>query len=112
MVLEQFNVRAKPGQEAQFEQAMGRGLRMILARAPGLQAWSMRRCVEEPRLYQVQLEWDCIESHLVGYRQGPLAPEFRALVTPFYEGWPEQVPDMKHYEELAQGTSAGRAGQA
>jgi hypothetical protein len=36
---------------------------------------------------------------MVGYREGPLAPEFRAIVTPFYANWPEAL----HYEDLAQG---------
>ena len=97
MVLEQFVVRPHPGQEAQFETAMERALRTVMARARGLQAWSFRRCVETPERYQVQLQWDCIESHMVGYREGPLAPEFRAIVLPFYA----EPAEMRHFEELA-----------
>jgi hypothetical protein len=103
MVIEQFLVKVVPGKEPDFEAAMERGLRTVMARAGGMRAWSLRRCVEMPDHYQVQLQWDSIEDHLVRYREGPLAAEFRAIVTPFYDGWPETKPDMKHYQELASG---------
>lgn len=103
MVFEQFVVKAIAGQEAEFEAAMERGLRTVMSRAQGMRGWSLRRCVESPGHYQVQLQWDSIDDHLVGYRASPLATEFRAMVTPFFDGWPQTVPDMKHYTELAQG---------
>jgi heme-degrading monooxygenase HmoA len=99
MVIEQFVVQVKPGQEPEFEEAMDRGLRTVMSRAEGMRGWRVRRCVEKPDHYQVQLRWDSVEAHMVGYREGPLAPEFRAIVTPFYANWPEAL----HYEDLAQG---------
>jgi heme-degrading monooxygenase HmoA len=99
MVLEQFVATVHPGQQAEFEAAMERGLRTVMARAEGLQGWSFRRCVETPGRYQVQIRWVSLEAHLVGYRQGPLAPEFRALVMPYFV----QPPEMQHFEVLAEG---------
>ena len=78
-----------------------RGLRTVMARAPGLQGWTFRRCVEAPERYQVQIQWETLEAHMVGYRESPLAPEFRAIVMPFFA----EAPDVRHFEELAQ--SAG-----
>jgi heme-degrading monooxygenase HmoA len=97
MVLEQFVVRIHPGQQVAFEAAMERGLRTVMARAPGLQGWTFRRCVEVPERYQVQIRWETIEAHTVGYRQGPLGPEFRAMVMPFFA----EAPEMQHFEDLA-----------
>jgi hypothetical protein len=106
MVFEQFLVKVKAGRESEFEAAMELGLRTVMARAAGMRAWSFRRCVETPDHYQVQLEWDSIEDHLVGYRESPLASQFRAIVTPLYDGWPETKPDMKHFSEIASGGHA------
>ncbi len=99
MVLEQFVVRVIEGMEPEFEVEMERGLRTVMARAEGMRAWSLRRCAESPDHYQVQLQWDSIEAHMVGYREGPLPTEFRAIVTRFFAEW----PTMKHFQELASG---------
>jgi heme-degrading monooxygenase HmoA len=99
MVLEQFVVCVHPGQEMEFERAMEHALRTVMSRADGMRAWSLRRCVETPDRFQVELRWDSIEDHLVRYRQGPLAPEFRTIVTPFFAA----VPEMCHFEECASG---------
>jgi hypothetical protein len=98
MVLEQFVVRVEPSRCAEFEAAMERGLRTEMSRAEGLQGWSFRRCVESPDRYQVQIQWTSIESHMIGYRQGPLAPEFRAIVVPFFSGSAEVL----HFDVLAE----------
>ena len=97
MVLEQFVVNVEPARQAEFEAAMERGLRTVMARADGLLDWSLRRCVETPQRYQVQIRWTSIEAHMVGYRNGPLAPEFRAIVTPFFVG----PAEVQHFEVLA-----------
>jgi hypothetical protein len=98
MVLEVFVVEIHPGREADFEAVMGRGLRTVMSRAEGLQAWSFRRCVEVPGRYQVQIQWSSLEAHMVGYREGPIAPQFRALVMPFFA----KPPDVQHFEVLEQ----------
>jgi heme-degrading monooxygenase HmoA len=97
VVLEQIVVTVHAGREADFEVAMERALRTVMARAEGMRGWSLRRCVEAPDSYQVQLQWDSIEHHMVGYRQGKLAPEFRAIVLPFFA----QPAEMHHFEELS-----------
>ena len=97
MVLEQFVVNVDPSRRAEFEAAMAHGLRTVMERADGLLDWSLRRCVETPDRYQVQIRWASIEAQLVGYRNGPLAPEFRAIVTPFFAG----PAEVLHFEVLA-----------
>jgi quinol monooxygenase YgiN len=99
MVLEQFVVRIDPDRRPEFEATMDRALRTVMARAEGLLGWTFRRCVEQPETYQVQIQWASIDAHMVGYRQGPIAPEFRAIVMPFFA----QPPEMRHFTELAAG---------
>jgi heme-degrading monooxygenase HmoA len=98
MVLEQFVVSVGSARGPEFEAAMERGLRTVMSRAEGLQGWSLRRCVESPDCYQVQIRWTTIEAHMVGYRQGPLAPEFRAIVMPFFS----RPAEVLHFEVLAE----------
>jgi quinol monooxygenase YgiN len=97
VVIEQFVVRIDPRHQAEFEAAMERGLRTVMSRAEGLQGWSFRRCVEAPNGYQVEIRWASLEAHMTGYRQSPLAPEFRAIVTPFFA----QPAEIQHFEVLA-----------
>ena len=97
MVLEQFVVRIEPDHQAEFEAAMERGLRTVMSRAEGCRGWSFRRSVEHPDRYQVEIRWASLEAHMTGYRQSPLAPAFRAIVTPFFA----EAPQMQHLEVLA-----------
>lgn len=104
MVLEQFVVNVDPARCGEFEAAMERGLRTVMARAEGLLDWSLRRCVETPARYQVQIRWTSIEAHMVGYRNGPLAPEFRAIVMPFFSG----PAEVQHFEVITSGKPSDR----
>jgi heme-degrading monooxygenase HmoA len=97
MVLEQFIVRIHAGREAEFEVAMEHALRTVMSRSPGVQGWSLRRCVETPDRYQVQIQWNTLDDHMVTYRQGDVAPAFRAIVMPFFA----EPSQMMHFEELA-----------
>lgn len=97
MVLEQFVVRIPADRQAAFEAAMEHALRTVMARADGLRGWSFRRSVENPDTYQVQIRWASVEAHMVGYREGPIPPQFRAIVMPFFA----HPPDMQHFQELA-----------
>ena len=43
----------------------------------------MNRGIESPERYILQVFWDTLEDHTVAFRQGPLFPEWRAIVGPF-----------------------------
>jgi heme-degrading monooxygenase HmoA len=98
VVLEHLDVRIRPGTAAEFEAAMDRGLRTVIARAEGMRGWEFRKCVETADRYLVEILWDSVEAHLVTYRESPLSPEFRALVAPYFA----QAPELQHFELLAE----------
>lgn len=104
MVLEHLDIRIVPGKAAEFEDAMERGLRTVIARAEGMRGWKFRKCVETPDRYLVEIMWDTIEAHLVTYRNGRLSQEFRALVVPFFA----QPPELQHFELLAEDPLSSR----
>jgi heme-degrading monooxygenase HmoA len=95
MVLEMADILIKPGQNADFEAAMEQGLRTVHTRAKGMRGYRLQRCIENADRYVLQVYWDSVDDHMVGYRQN-LSPEFRALVMHYFA----QPTSMHHFEEV------------
>ena len=93
MVLEAAVLNVRPGEEAAFEAAMKKA-RPLIAASDGFRGLTLRRCIEEPNLYLLSVEWDTLEDHTVGFRRSERYGEWRALLHHFYEPFPE----VKHYE--------------
>ncbi|MEJ5988607.1 antibiotic biosynthesis monooxygenase family protein [Ramlibacter sp. PS3R-8] len=96
MVLEIADIRIQPGKQAEFEAAIERGLRTVASRAEGMQGYKVNKCIESPERYVLQIFWDTLEAHTVGFRQGPLFAEWRAIVGPFFA----QPPLVEHFTLL------------
>ena len=97
MILEIADIRIRPGQQAAFDEAIARGLRTVAARAKGMQGYKVNKCIESPERYVLQIFWDTLEDHTVGFREGPLFAEWRAIVGPFFA----QPPQVEHFTLLA-----------
>ena len=93
MVLELADIRIQPGRNAEFEAAIRRGVETVIARAEGFRTWSVRRGVESPDRYVLMIEWDTLEDHTQKFRGGPLFPEWRAIVGPFFAA----PPAVEHF---------------
>ena len=93
MILELADIRIVPGQQAAFEEAIARGLATVAARAEGMRGYKVNKGVESPERYILQIFWDTLEHHTVGFRQGPLFAEWRAIVGPFFA----QPPVVEHF---------------
>ena len=94
MILEIADIRIAPGRQAEFEQAIQRGLSTVAAQAKGMRGWKVNRGVESPERYLLQIFWDTLEDHTVGFRQGPLFTQWRAIVGPYFA----QPPQVEHFE--------------
>ena len=97
MILEIADIRIPPGKQAEFEEAIARGLRTVIARAEGVRGYKVNKGIESPERYVLQIFWDTLEAHTVGFRQGPLFPEWRAIVGPFFA----QPPVVEHFTLVA-----------
>lgn len=97
MVLEIADIRIQPGRYAEFEEAIERGLRSVAGRAQGMQGYKVNKCIESPERYVLQIFWNTLEDHTVGFRQGPLFTEWRAIVGPFFA----QPPLVEHFTLVA-----------
>lgn len=96
MVLEVADIRIPPGRQADFEEAIARGLATVASRAKGHRRHWVEHCIESPERYLLFIEWDSLEDHTVGFRQGPLFAEWRAIVGPFFA----QPPLVEHFERV------------
>ena len=94
MILEIADIRIPPGQNAAFEEAIARGLDTVVSRAQGFKGAKVNRGIESPERYILQIFWDTLEDHTVGFRQGPLFGQWRAIVGPFFAA----PPVVEHFE--------------
>jgi heme-degrading monooxygenase HmoA len=94
MILELADIRIPAGQNAAFEEAIERGLSTVASQAQGFRGAKVNRGVENPERYILQIFWDTLEDHTVGFRQGPLFPQWRAIVGPFFAA----PPVVEHFE--------------
>jgi heme-degrading monooxygenase HmoA len=93
MILEVADIRIAPGQQAAFEEAIQRGATTVAAQAKGFRGWKVNRCVESPERYLLMIFWDTVDDHMIGFRQGPLFAQWRAIVGPFFA----QPPHVEHF---------------
>jgi heme-degrading monooxygenase HmoA len=96
MVLEIADIRILPGQQAGFEAAIANGVATVLPKAAGFIRAQVHHCVETPERYVLQIEWESIEAHNVGFRQGPLFIEWRGLIGSYFA----QPPLVEHFDRV------------
>ena len=94
MILEIADIRILPGQNAAFEEAIQRALSTVVSRALGFKGAKVNRGIESRERYLLQIFWDTLEDHTVGFRQGPLFTQWRAIVGPFFAA----PPVVEHFE--------------
>jgi heme-degrading monooxygenase HmoA len=99
MILEHADIRIHPGKQAEFDEAIDRGLRTVIKRAQGVHGFQVNRGIESPERYVLQILWDTVEAHTVGFRESPLFAEWRAIVGPYFA----QPPVVEHFTLVTRG---------
>lgn len=97
MILELADIRIHPGQNAAFEEAVQRGLQTVIHAAQGFQGYKVNRGIENSERYILQIFWDTLEDHTLGFRQSRGFAEWRAIVGPFFAG----APMVEHFDLVA-----------
>ena len=97
MILEVADIRIPFGKNAEFDAAIQRGVETVISKAQGFRGYQVNKGVESPERYLLMIYWQTLEDHTVAFRQGPLFPEWRAIVGPFFA----QPPVVEHFELLA-----------
>ena len=93
MILELVDLQIQPDQHAAFEAAVQEGLSTIIARRPGCRGWKVHRGIESTHRYMIQIWWDTLEDHTVGFRGSEAFGRWRALVGPFFAA----PPAVEHF---------------
>jgi heme-degrading monooxygenase HmoA len=96
MILEVAEIRIAPGQQAAFDEAIVRGLTTVACNAKGFRGWKVNKGIESPERYVLHIFWDTLEDHTIGFRQGPLFAQWRAIVGPFFAA----PPVVEHFTLL------------
>jgi heme-degrading monooxygenase HmoA len=96
MILEIAEIRIAPGQQAAFDEAILRALTTVASQAKGMRGYKVNKCIESPERYVLQIFWDTLEDHTVGFRQGPLFAQWRAIIGPYFAS----PPMVEHFTLL------------
>jgi len=97
MILEIADIRIAPGKQAEFDEAIQRGVATVASKATGFRGYKVNKGVESPERYILMIYWDTLENHTVDFRQGPLFPQWRAIVGPFFAA----PPAVEHFTLVA-----------
>ena len=98
MILEIADIRIAPGKQAEFDAAIQRGVETVASEAKGFRGYKVNKGVESPERYLLMIYWETLENHTVDFREGPLFPQWRAIVGPFFAG----PPAVEHFTLLAE----------
>ena len=96
MILEIAEIRIAPGQQAAFDEAIQRAAGHRALKAKGMRGYKVNKGIESPERYVLQIFWDTLEDHTVGFREGPLFAQWRAIIGPFFAS----PPVVEHFEIL------------
>jgi heme-degrading monooxygenase HmoA len=94
MILELADIRIHPGQQSAFDEAIARGLRDVISHAKGFQGYKVNKGIESPERYILQIFWDTLEDHTVGFRGSDAFAQWRAIVGPFFA----TPPVVEHFD--------------
>ena len=97
MILEIADIRIPPGKQAEFDAAIQHGVATVASQAKGFRGFKVNKGVESPERYVLMIYWDTLENHTVDFRQGPLFPQWRAIVGPFFAS----APVVEHFALVA-----------
>jgi len=67
----------------------------IIASMKGFISLAVRPCFEQDSQYLLEVRWETLEDHTVGFRGSPEYQHWKALLHHFYDPF----PTVKHYGE-------------
>ena len=100
MILEHADITIPVGKNAEFEEAIQRGIATVISKAKGFVDATVHKGIESPERYILRIHWNTLENHTVDFRGGPLFPQWRAIVGPYFA----VPPVVEHFDFVAQST--------
>ena len=93
MIMETALITVRDGDEDAFLAALEQG-KQVLARATGFRTIHVHRGIERPSTFLLAIGWDTLEHHTIDFREGPLFPEWRSHIGPFFA----EPPTVEHWQ--------------
>jgi len=97
MILELADLRIHPGNQAEFDAAIVKGVETVISKAKGFRGYKVNKGVESPERYVLMIFWDTLENHTVDFRGSPAFQQWRAVVGPYFAA----PPAVEHFTLLA-----------
>ena len=98
MILELADIRIPPGKQAEFEEAIQRGVETQIAKAKGFRSYQVKKSIESPERYLLMIYWDAVEDHMVGFRESPQYLQWRAIIGQYLA----VPPIVEHFSVVAE----------
>ena len=93
MILELADIRIQPGRQAEFDEAIVRGVNTVISQARGFRGYKVNKGLESPERYLLMIFWETLENHTVDFRESPAFPAWRSIVGPFFA----VPPKVEHF---------------
>lgn len=97
MILELADIRIQAGQQAEFDEAIQRGLNEVISQAKGFCGYKINKGIESPERYVLMIFWETLENHTIDFRESPAFIQWRAVVGPYFAA----PPVVEHFHLLA-----------
>jgi heme-degrading monooxygenase HmoA len=98
MILEIADITIQAGKNAEFDVAIERGVREVIAGAVGFRSFKIQKGIENPQRYVLMIEWETLDNHIVDFRNSPAFIKWREIVGPFFAS----PPVVEHFQLLTQ----------
>ena len=98
MILEIADITIQAGKNAEFDVAIERGVREVIAGAVGFRSFKIQKGIENPQRYVLMIEWETLDNHVVDFRNSPAFIKWREIVGPVFAS----PPVVEHFQLLTQ----------
>lgn len=98
MILEHADFTIPAGKNAEFEEAIQRGIATVISQARGFVDAKVHKGIESPERYLLTIHWQTLENHTVDFRGGPLFPQWRAIVGEYFA----KPPVVEHFDVVVE----------
>ncbi|MCP5144951.1 MAG: antibiotic biosynthesis monooxygenase [Gammaproteobacteria bacterium] len=100
MIYEIAEIEVKQGSEKEFEAAVAQAS-ACFADAKGCRSLNLQRSIERPTCYRLVVGWNCVDDHMVTFRESEGFQQWRRLAGPHFA----QPPKVEHVDTVYYGFS-------
>ena len=97
MILEHADFTIPAGKNAEFEEAIARGIATVISQSKGFIDAQVHKGIESPERYLLLIRWETLENHTVDFRESAAFQDWRVLVGPFFA----KPPVVEHFTLVA-----------